>query len=80
MIRIWDSSSSNVARSSVSLPSQGQYVTDLAIDPEGNWLAVGSRDARIQLWNLDTIETNQQPRLISTPNVDSLTFSPDGRF
>jgi WD40 repeat protein len=55
------------------------FVWALAWSPDGNWLATGSDDCTIKLWNLATNEctqtiTGHQSR------IWHLAWSPDGRI
>jgi len=61
-----------------TLPGNLGIVESVAISPDGQTLASGSKDKTIKLWNL---QTGKLRSTISNPSekVDSLTFSPDGK-
>jgi len=70
-----------VARSCVptqTLPGNLGIVESLAISPDSQTLASGSKDKTIKLWNL---QTGKLRGTLSNPSekVDSLSFSPDGK-
>jgi WD40 repeat protein/tRNA A-37 threonylcarbamoyl transferase component Bud32 len=70
-----------VARSCVptqTLPGNLGIVESLAISPDSQTLATGSKDKTIKLWNL---QTGKLKSTLSNPSekVDSLSFSPDGK-
>ena len=70
-----------VARSCVptqTLPGNLGIVESVAISPDSQTLASGSKDKTIKLWNL---QTGKLRGTLSNPSekVDSLSFSPDGK-
>ncbi|KAI1176829.1 hypothetical protein F4777DRAFT_233745 [Nemania sp. FL0916] len=69
----------NPALGTVTHTLQGhtESVTDLAFSPSGNWLASGSLDRTVRLWN-NTNETESLANGLSVERVRQLTFSPDG--
>ncbi len=71
-ISLWDAESGALL-SRRYLPS---VATAVAFDPEGTWLAVGSRNGDVSRWEPDP------PRWVSRKgheeSVDSVAFSPDG--
>jgi WD40 repeat protein len=58
------------------LRTQGGAINGVAFDPQGAWLASGSVDGTVALWDF---ETGQTRTLLSGPSViNGVTFSPDG--
>jgi WD40 repeat protein/serine/threonine protein kinase len=58
------------------LTAHGRKVTAIALSPDGQWLATGSEDATVILWNLATGEQAFQLADHRGP-INSLTFSAD---
>jgi serine/threonine protein kinase len=52
-------------------------VQALAVDPAGRWLASGSADSTVKLWNLETREVRRTLRGRGD-FISSLSFTPDG--
>jgi WD40 repeat protein len=52
-------------------------VTSVAFSPDGRWLATGSRDRTIRLW--DPGDATSRPPIHLDQAVTSLAYSPDGR-
>jgi WD40 repeat protein len=71
-VDVWDLGRGQRVR---SLTGHSQWVTSLAISPNGQTLASGSLDGTINLWNLATGEL--QGTLLAD-QVSVLAFSPDG--
>ena len=59
------------------LQSHENAVQALAVDPAGNWLASGSADSTVKLWNLETHDVRRTLRGRGD-FVSALNFSPDG--
>jgi WD40 repeat protein len=57
-----------------------QTVTALAFSPDSNWLASGSHDQTVRLWNMKVEDIAQWPILLTAPNeaIEQLSFTPDG--
>ncbi len=60
------------------LNGQSGDAGSLAFSPDGTWLASGSIDGSIYLWDLRTQELAAPPLLSTGAGVDGLAFSPDG--
>src|SRR5690606_11447874 len=55
------------------------WVTRVAFSPDGRWLASGSRDNRVMLWDVATGENLSQPLAGHRNWVSGLSFSPDSQ-
>jgi len=57
-----------------------QVVTALVFSPDSNWLASGSHDQTVRLWNMKVEDIAQWPILLTAPNeaIEQLSFTPDG--
>lgn len=67
-------------RSIVRPLDMGAPVECAAVSPDGSWLAAGSGEGRVRVWNLRDGELRRDfatPRSVST--VRAIAFSPDGR-
>ncbi|MDX2231516.1 MAG: WD40 repeat domain-containing protein [Leptolyngbyaceae cyanobacterium bins.349] len=71
-IDVWDLTTGQQVR---SLQGHSQWVTALAISPNGNTLASGSLDGTINLWDL---ATGTLQATLFARHVTVLAFSPDG--
>ncbi|HML24260.1 MAG TPA: WD40 repeat domain-containing protein [Aggregatilinea sp.] len=75
-VRLWD-----VARGEQAawLPKRGEYVYGIAFNPDGDLLAVSDEDGA-RVWSVPdgTALTDLTPA--SSPALDAVTFSPDGRY
>jgi WD40 repeat protein len=60
------------------LIAPGNYILALAWSPDGGQLVIGSRDSKVQVWDLNTGELRWTVQLLGH-GVDSLAFSPDGQ-
>jgi WD40 repeat protein len=56
--------------------SSADFLDALAISADGRFLASGSRDDKINIWDLST---GKLQRRLSSPTPSSLAFSPDGK-
>lgn len=63
--------------SSRTLTGHTDYVTAIAFSPHGSWLASGSSDRTVRIWNLTT-ETLLQTLDRHTQRITTVAFSPDG--
>lgn len=72
-IRIWDSTSGN------ELHVISMKVYDLCFSPDGRFLAAGSDDKSVRMWNTST---GKEERIFEghTLQVATVVFSPDGQF
>lgn len=65
-----------------SLDREGHLdeVTELAFSPDSRWLATGSRDDSVRLWDLTTLDVGHWPILLAEPlyDIERLFFTPDG--
>lgn len=75
-IRLWDLQTGDCLQ---ILTGHRRSVNTLALSPDGQWIASGSLDATIRLWNLR--QPDQPPRILAghSQRVWSVAFSPSGR-
>src|SRR5262249_57148202 len=74
-ITLWDVT---LQQCTAVLQGHDDIVTALAYSPDGRWLASGSNDRTIRLWDA-AAGTLRTVRSLDT-QVKGLCFSPDGRF
>ena len=55
-------------------------VVSASFSPDGRWLATGSRDTSIILWDMSTDEPISQTLSGHTDGILDMSFSPDGRI
>ena len=57
-------------------------VTALAFSPDGRWLATGSKDQTVRLWDLRAADPSANRIVLNGQHADvyALAFSPDGRW
>jgi WD40 repeat protein len=85
-----DRQPSDIAIEPLELPGHAQQIASVAFSSDGRWLATGSRDQTIQLWDLSTMadtgpgsgKSAGGPIVIRGHEgpVTSLAFSPDGHW
>jgi len=56
----------------------GKRVWTVAFSPDGKWLASGSHDGKIRLWDLEA-QPLRSTILSDGPQVWAVAFAPDGR-
>jgi WD40 repeat protein len=56
-------------------------VNTLAFSPDGHWLATGSGDQTVHLWDMNARRKDSKPfKLTSQGTISGLAFSPDGHW
>ncbi|KIM86959.1 hypothetical protein PILCRDRAFT_293290 [Piloderma croceum F 1598] len=65
----------------ISGPFKGHtdWVTSVRFSPDGRWIASGSVDRTIRIWDIDTGNVVAGPFAEHTDAVTSVAFSPDGK-
>ena len=76
-VKLWDLQTGNPLR---TLLGHQRSVNTLALSPDGRWIASGSQDATIRLWNLQ--QPDQPPRILAghSQRVWSVAFSPTAQI
>jgi WD40 repeat protein/serine/threonine protein kinase len=73
----WYHLNNRLERGRQVLTGHGDYVTDVAYSPDGNWLASGDRSGQVRIWNARTGELHHQVQLGGS--VTTIEFSPDSQ-
>jgi WD40 repeat protein len=55
-----------------------RHVRSVAFSPDGHWIASGSFDKTVRVWNSETGEPVGLPLIGHTDSVNGVAFSPDG--
>ena len=80
-IRLWNlDNPDDLETTRYLLTDHEDWVTSLAFSPDGSWLASGSLDRTVRLWDMENIETTSRTLNGHEGWVSSVTFSPDGRW
>jgi WD40 repeat protein len=61
------------------LRGHNNYVTSVAFSPDGEYLATGSYDKTIKLWNVKS-QSETATLHGHSQEVNSVAFSPDGKY
>ena len=71
-----------IRRASGPLSGHGNSVTSLAFSPDGRWLATGSADTTVRLWDMHAPDPSADPLTLRghAEEVTAVAFSPDGRW
>jgi Protein kinase domain/WD domain, G-beta repeat len=75
MVALWQTGS--LSSPEALLQGHDNAVQALSVDPSGRWLASGSADSTVKLWNLETKEVRRTLRGRGD-FVSALSFAPDG--
>ncbi len=84
--RLWNLTSGDPAANPIILRGHGDAITTLAFSPNtlanpgGRWLATGSNDHSVRLWDLHASDPAANPMILSGHDdvILTLAFSPDG--
>ncbi len=76
-VKLWDLQTGSLLR---TLLGHQRSVNALALSPDMRWIATGSQDATIRLWDLQQLD--QPPRILAghSQRVWSVAFSPTGQM
>lgn len=82
---VWDMRLENPASRPLYLHNDSigpfDVVRNVAISPNGRWVATASWDHNALIWDLDSADPNANPRVLSfTDRVQTVAFSPDNRW
>jgi WD40 repeat protein len=77
-IEIWDLATQTQLSALQSTNSVSAALTAVAVSPDGHWLAAGSLDNQVYLWDLATEKLAQTFTDLTGP-VTTVTFSPDSK-
>jgi len=76
-VKIWDAQTGTDLR---TLKGHGGFVWKVAFSPDGRYLASGSWDSTVRVWDLKAPESAEPVTLRGHAGfIRSLAFSPDGR-
>jgi WD40 repeat protein len=77
---VWDLTQKNPPQHVVASGSHNQWITAVGLSPDNHWLATGSVDTNVKLWDLTGV--GQEPILLQghSATVRSVVFSDDGRW
>ncbi len=96
-VQVWDLKSKNLAdTSSVIIGRHDQWITAIAFSLDSRWLATGSIDANVKLWDMQSLKPSQTKsstcqtdedypvcRVVlggHKATVDAVKFSPNGKW
>jgi WD40 repeat protein len=77
-VQVWDLTQENPAGHVVSRGLHNQWITAASFSPDGRWLATGSNDTDVKLWNL--MEPGEVQVNGHSATVRSVAFSDDGKW
>ena len=81
--RLWDLEAESARAWELATPSAANLRVHAAVNAEGNWVAIGGRDGRVDLWDTRGVVQHGPKRhtLAERPSkVTSVVMSPNGRW
>ena len=80
-VHLWNPVTGLSAGAAIASGEPGpQQLNDLALSPDGKWLAAGGTDAATYLWRLDALKQPPERLAGSGSSVFSMAFSPDSQL
>ena len=78
--QVWDLTQQNPPQHVVGSGTHEQWIMTIGLSPDNRWLATGSIDTKVKLWDLTG--TRKDPTLLDghSATVRSVVFSDDGRW
>jgi WD40 repeat protein len=77
---VWDVTQKNPPRHVVASATHTQWITDVGLSPDNRWLATGSIDTDVTLWDLTGARKKPIVLKDHSATVTSVAFSDDGRW
>jgi len=81
-VRVYDLKALSPAAEQFVLKGHELEINDVAVSPDGHWLATGGRDAILRLWDLQNRQNISHPISLQEHEgwISAMTFSNDGRY
>lgn len=80
-ILLWDLGGEHPEDGPIVLAGHEEYITSVAISPDGRWVASASRDKTARVWDLTANDPSDAPRVLQHDvGIGPLAFGPDNRW